>query len=101
MTQFSRAEHDAFLMGMLCSSFIHNGEQTVSMKKRAKKRKFSRVEGYVYKNNRICRNTFLYLFNCSKDRYQKLKLQANEDEPPVPKDSKRGECHKCCEFESL
>jgi len=60
------------LLGIICAS-INASKETLSMKKLKVGRKATRIRYFYYEHRRICRDTFLFLMDISKDKLTNLK----------------------------
>ena len=72
MQELSNAEKDLIILGMICCS-INATPLTITAKQHNDWRKSSRIRCFYHEHRRICRDTFLYLMEISKDKLTNLK----------------------------
>jgi hypothetical protein len=65
-------EKDLLLLGIISCS-INLTEMTLSKKQKNVRRKKNRIRHFFYEHRRICRDTFMYLFDISKIKLQNLR----------------------------
>ena len=88
MKELTNAEKDLVLLGMICSS-INATPMTLTEKQNNNWRKASRMRWYYYEHRRICRDTFLFLMDISRDKLTNLKKHYLEN-GLVPRRKKSG-----------
>ena len=70
--ELSAHEKDLLQLGIICAS-INASEETLSVKKLKVGRKATRIRYFNNEHRRICRDTFLFLMDISKDKLTNLK----------------------------
>jgi len=72
MREMTPYEKDLLLLGVISCS-INATESTLSKKQKSVARKKTRVRHFYYNHQRICKDTFMYLMEVSKEKLHNLK----------------------------
>ncbi|KAI0237073.1 hypothetical protein LSAT2_012447 [Lamellibrachia satsuma] len=86
--EMTPSEKDLVLLGVISCS-INTADTTLSKTQPATERKKNRIRAFSYAHRRICRDTFLYLFNMSNNHLNAVKKHFKEN-GLVPRKKKSG-----------